>query len=265
MTHDEILNALPAFALGALDREERDEVAAHVAGCPTCTAELEVLERIVITVGLDEPPVTPPAHLKARVLARVSAQSSPAVAQSTAPRSLQWGWLAVAASIAVAILTSVYALGLRSEVTSLRSEIAASSSQAARLREELASLRKDWSTLTKVMDVIKAPDVLRVDLKGSGAAADATAHAYWSSASGIVLTAGRLPALPPGRVYQLWTIVGSTPTGSATFTPDASGSVSVAVAPAAGAARPDAFGVTIEPAGGSTTPTMPIVMIGSAK
>lgn len=264
MTHEEILNALPAYALGALDRDEHNEVAAHVKGCATCAAELEALDRVVTAVGLDEPPVTPPAHLKARVMARVAAEPSPVTAGPRSTRSLQWGWLAVAASIAAAALTSVWALGLRSEVLSLREEVAASSSQASRLREELASLRRDWSTLTRAMDVIKAPDVMRVDLKGQGSASEATARAYWST-RGMILTAGRLPVLPPGRVYQLWTIVGSTPSPSSTFTPDASGAASVTIATVDGAVRPDAFGVTIEPAGGSTTPTLPIVLVGSSR
>jgi anti-sigma-K factor RskA len=61
----------------------------------------------------------------------------------------------------------------------------------------------------------------------------------------------------------LWTITGTVATGAGTFTPDAQGAASVTSIVAPGAALPDAFGVTIEPAGGSTTPTMPIVMVGA--
>jgi len=39
----------------------------------------------------------------------------------------------------------------------------------------------------------------------------------------------------------------------------------VTVGVSAGAPRPDAFGVTIEPAGGSPTPTMPIVLVGTSQ
>ena len=61
MTHDELKDSLPAFALDALDPHERAEVAAHVATCAACTAELAVLDRVVAGVGLEAPPVTPPS------------------------------------------------------------------------------------------------------------------------------------------------------------------------------------------------------------
>jgi hypothetical protein len=169
----------------------------------------------------------------------------------------------LAASVALAIGASLYAYALRAEVMALRGAVAAASDQSTRLRQELATLRRDWATLTRAMDVMKAPDLLRVDLTGQPQAPGATGRALWSQGAGLVFTAERLPALPPGRVYQLWTIAGTTPTGSGIFTPDAAGGASMTVPVPPGLPRPDAFGVTIEPAGGSATPTMPIVLLGS--
>ncbi len=39
-SHDDIQELLGAYALDALDEAERDEVEAHLAGCPRCTAEV---------------------------------------------------------------------------------------------------------------------------------------------------------------------------------------------------------------------------------
>ena len=61
MTHDELRESLPAFALGALDADERQVVASHVETCAACQAELIELERVVSGIGLDAPPVSPPA------------------------------------------------------------------------------------------------------------------------------------------------------------------------------------------------------------
>ena len=61
MTHEELRDSLPALALGALDAGERAEVAAHVASCATCAAELVRLEEVTQGIGLEAGPVTPPA------------------------------------------------------------------------------------------------------------------------------------------------------------------------------------------------------------
>jgi hypothetical protein len=171
--------------------------------------------------------------------------------------------LALAASVTLAIGASLYAFALRGEVVALRESVATTAAEATRLRGELTKLRGSWVEVTRAMDVLKAPDMLKVDLKGQGNMPGAAGRAFWSRTAGLIFTADRLPALPPGRVYQLWTITGTVATGAGTFTPDAQGAASVTSIVAPGAALPDAFGVTIEPAGGSTTPTMPIVMVGA--
>lgn len=276
MTHDELRESLPAFALGALDAAERQEVASHVATCDSCTAELAELSRVVMGIGLDAPPVTPPSSLRARVLDRVSSEARrPASGRTVVPfappqthdrpSSSPLVRLALAASVLLAIAASFYALTLRSELSALRETVATSTAEATLLRNELTSLRRNWSEVTRAMDVLKAPDMLKVDLKGQGTMPDAAGRAFWSRTAGLMFTADRLPALPAGRVYQLWTITGSVATGAGTFTPDAQGAASVSSVVPAGAAKPDAFGVTIEPAGGSATPTMPIVMVGGGK
>jgi anti-sigma-K factor RskA len=270
MTHDEIRLSVPAFALGALDSDEHAEVAAHLATCAECAAALVEEERVVANIGLEATPVTPPIALKSRVLARIAAEPRqtesrvvplPATVRARPP----WiGGLLLAASVGLALGASLYAYALRDEVMALRGAVAAASDQSARLRQELATMRRDWVTLTRAMDVMKAPDLLRVDLKGQPQAPGATGRALWSQGAGLVFTAEQLPALLPGRVYQLWAITGTTPTSSGTFTPNATGGASVTVPVTAGTARPDAIGVTIEPTGGSATPTMPIVLLGSA-
>ena len=272
MTHDELRESLPAFALGALDADERKVVAAHVETCDACTAEVHELERVVMGIGLDAPPVSPPAGLRARVLERVvtepqshgQSHSVLPFAPKTERRSFSASRLALAASVTLAIGASVYAFALRAEITSLRESIATTADEATRLRGELAQLRRNWVEVTRAMEVLKAPDMLKVDLKGQATMPGAAGRAFWSRTAGIMFTADRLPALPAGRVYQLWTITGTTPTSAGTFEPDKSGAASHVVSVPAGAPPPDAFGVTIEPTGGSATPTLPIVLIGTA-
>jgi anti-sigma-K factor RskA len=261
MTHEQLRDLLPALSLGALDADERRDVVAHVATCAECSAELAALENVVGNIGLEGPPVTPPKALKRKVLARIEDER----AGKPPVRPLWARGLALAASLALAIGASLYAWVLRSQIDILREDVAATASEASKLRDELATLRRNWAEVTRVMDVLRAPDMLKVDLKGQPTLPSGTGRAFWSRSAGLMFTAEGLPALPKDRVYQLWIIKGGVATGAGTFVPDPAGAASVTASVAATAEVPDAFGVTIEPSGGSPTPTMPIVMLGGTK
>ena len=248
MTHHELKDALPAYALDALDAVERGVVEAHLSGCEACRAELRVLYRVADGIGLEATPVTPPATLKTRVLGSIPARATdsldawrqlPRAAQPAPEAARRRSWLMPLAAAAAVALT-VWAL------------------------QSANSLRVENERLQQVQRVMAAPDVLRVDLKPQTQVERAQARAFWSRGTGLVLVAEGLPALPAGRVYQLWTITGTAATSAGLLAPEADGSAVLALPVSPDAPRPDAFGVTIEPAGGSTAPTLPIVMLGAA-
>ena len=245
MTHDELKDALSALALGALDSAERIEVEAHVRGCAECQAELQALLKVADGIGLEAPPVTPPEGLRSKVLARVTAQPQmrrvplPDVRSSAVPPKPAGSWmmpLALAASLVLAAAALLYAFRLQTEVEELK----------------------------KTARILQSADLVRANMKGQASASNATGLALWSKANGMIFSATQLPALPAGRVYQLWTITGTTATSAGLLTPDASGAVRLELPVPANATKPDAFGLTIEPAGGSPAPTLPIVLLGSA-
>jgi anti-sigma-K factor RskA len=250
MTHDELKDALSALALGALDSAERIEVEAHVRGCAECQAELQALLKVVDGIGLEASPVTPPDLLKSKVLSRIELERVNAGSQLrtlppaggrpvvAAPKPAgSWMMpLALAASLVLAAAALLYAFRMQTEVEELR----------------------------KTARILQSADLVRANMKGQTSAPNATGLALWSKANGMLFSATQLPKLPPGRVYQLWTITGTTATSAGLLTPDASGAVRLELPVPANAARPDAFGVTVEPAGGSPAPTLPIVLLGSA-
>ena len=79
-----------------------------------------------------------------------------------------------------------------------------------------------------------------------------------------LLSIASLDTAPAGKVYQLWFIVDGVPMPSVTFQTDAQGRALIeqVTLPAGTVA---ASAVTMEPTGGSTTPTMPILFVGSVK
>jgi anti-sigma-K factor RskA len=69
---------------------------------------------------------------------------------------------------------------------------------------------------------------------------------------------------PEGKTYQLWLIPEKgAPMPAGTFNPDERGNASIIMPKWEKAPPAKMFAVTIEPDGGSQTPTMPIIMAGA--
>jgi anti-sigma-K factor RskA len=108
-----------------------------------------------------------------------------------------------------------------------------------------------------------SPDLARVDLVGEPAAPTASGRAYWSRSRGLVFTASNLPALPPGRTYQLWVVTAQAPISAGLVRPDSSGNVSMTFQTPPDLPQPLAMALTIEPEGGVPAPTGPRYLIGT--
>ena len=71
--------------------------------------------------------------------------------------------------------------------------------------------------------------------------------------------------LPENKTYELWVIPanGSAPIAAGLFRSDAAGSASLVLPQFQAGVEAKAFGVTIERAEGSATPTLPIILAGA--
>jgi hypothetical protein len=183
--------------------------------------------------------------------------------------SLQW--FLAAASLAAAIGAGTYAWSLHSQLGQMKQTVAELSTRANDLRGDLDRARREAARLSNVVDIIQAPTTIQVSLTGTPAAKGAVGRAAFNAARGMVVSTEKMPALRPGRAYQLWMIVPghNDPLSAGVFdvTPAGSGNF-VATLPAnltvpAGAAV--TLAVTDEPAGGSTGPTTPILLSGQLK
>jgi anti-sigma factor RsiW len=81
---EEVRGLLGAYALGALEPDERSIVAAHLATCAACRAEAASYALVVDALGVAAPRESPPETLRSRVLASARGQESP-VSAATVP------------------------------------------------------------------------------------------------------------------------------------------------------------------------------------
>ncbi len=89
---------------------------------------------------------------------------------------------------------------------------------------------------------------------------------YLAENGSLVFQGSSLDPLPPYKTYELWLIpagAGRQPIPAGTFKPDDHGYASILLPELPKGVVAGTFGVTMEDDGGSATPTLPILMIGS--
>ena len=270
VSHDELKADAASYALGSLDPEARRTFEAHLAECAECAEEVRALRQVADALALSVPRRTPSAELRTRVLDSFSRLGGkPAdrgrVVDTGRPGAVRPAsyWLPVAASMLLTIGVGLYAVRLNMRVADLEVRLEQAALQASVAERALADAQRATSDAQSSMAVLVAPDLARIDLAGQSVAPGARARALWSRSSGLVFTASNLPALPAGRVYQVWVVTATAPISAGLLMPDASGRSMVFFMTAPDIAAPVAVAVTAEPAGGVPAPTGDRYLIGT--
>lgn len=163
MTHEQFEEALPLYAVGALDRSERQALEAHLlTGCTPCHTALRQYHAVAGLLPYGLQPAVPPPGLKGGVMAALTQGAAPDVAranQQTRPgpemRGLRFAWpsLSWAPSPALALLLVLLLAGTGGYALSIRSRIAAESEHRQRvetaLQEETARLASLQQRITE--------------------------------------------------------------------------------------------------------------------
>jgi anti-sigma factor RsiW len=199
-TNQDLHEQVAAYALDALDDDERRAYEAHLAGCEQCRADLAGLTDTAGALGLAAEAADAPDGLRGRILAAARDEGPSNVVAIGSSRRRR---LAVVSGVAAAVAAAALAVGLYAALSGGPSK-------------ELA---------------------VSVD----GGVARATVSGF--------------DAAPAGKTYELWVIEGKTPRPAGLFG-GGEKQVITLTRPAPGGST---VAVTLERAGGATTPTLPIL------
>jgi len=245
----------PDYVLGLLDAEEVRAFEAELAR--THALAKLVAELREVSAGLAAgSAMAPPGDLKERLMARVREMpplAGPAPENRAGART-RWvvpGLVtALAASVVVAVVQGTQRAALQAELVRGR----------ALLAEVEGRLARQDATLNTLLAAER--ELTLVHLAPSGAEASGI-QLYWNRRINQgVLHAFRLPPAPAGRVYQLWLIRDGVPIPSRVFNSDPDGQVLVGGFELPAGGRFQAAAVTVEPPAGSSSPTLPILLVG---
>jgi anti-sigma-K factor RskA len=230
---EDVAALITAHALGALDADQAELAERHIAESDDCRRAYEDALETAAALALAVADSEPPADLRARIVAAARAErpeAAPAVRQAAPRRRLRLvGWLTPSTGFAVLGVAAAIVFAL----------IAVSqhdSASSARDREQaLAGL-------------IAAPGARVVPMLPSGGGAAGGRVVLAQGRAALVSSMARLPS---GRTYQAWGLPsgGGAPVPLPTFSRPGD----VVIVPDAG--KYAQLLVTVEPSGGSKTPS----------
>lgn len=250
--HEPYAEDLALHALGCLEASERAALEKHLEECASCLRELEQLRGDAALLALTASGPRPPARAKTHLMEAIAKEPR---MQAAKPRRQWWGalgWLAAAAMVVVVAV-------IWNQNSHLKSSVQQMASLSQQQRFELDRARR-------VADTLLASDAKTVSVLPMGTkTAPPEGKAIYSRArNGLIFIASNLHPLPPQKAYELWLIPmqgAAIPAG--VFKADFHGNAVIINPPLPAGVEAKAFAVTVEPEQGSTTPTMPIQMIGA--
>jgi anti-sigma-K factor RskA len=232
-----------AYALDAVDDIERAAFERHLAECETCRAEVDELRETVGRLA-DSTWSVPPPRLRGEVMAAIGrTRQLPPPEQARmqqAAKTPRWRRYTAVAAAAVVLAGGAGAAAWTIQDQRVRDEHAVAA--AAELRE------------ARTRSILAAPDLVVRTAPMLGGGKVTVASSALRNAGVVLLGADAAPA--DGKVFQLWTIRGTTATSAGVLAAGAASAVQIVD----GLPGSDAFGVTVEPSpNGSAKPTAPLV------
>jgi anti-sigma-K factor RskA len=251
-THEQFEEDLALYALGVLGEEDRLNLEHHLADCASCRRELESLRGDAALLALSTGGPRPPMRSRQRLMDAIAREPRKPVVV----RSRPW-WALVPSFVAAALAALVAFLWIQN--SSLQRQIADLKDHSQQQQVELQRAREIVSTLT-------ATDAMTVTLVAAKTPPQPQGKVmYVRDRASLIFLASNLPPVPSQKAYELWLIpMKGAPMPEGVFKPDVHGNAMVLNPPLTPGVEAKAFAITIEPEAGSSTPTMPIMMMGGA-
>ena len=241
---------LELYVFGLLNESENEEVTSKAKNDAEINSEIIAIEKAIVALSSSFSPFHSVANFE-KIKAKLEIKHANVIQMEPSSNRLQYmGWAA-----AILLL-----MGVGYQYNQLNQ----SSTQIANTQIEKAKLEKEFNVL-KIKNTANATSlaVVRdtkntvVGLGGQTVAPESFAKVYWNQETAAVyIDASGLPEPPEGMVYQVWALKLSplTPTSIGLLENFTGNEQKLfAVNNTRGA---EGFGITLEPAGGSVSPTM---------
>jgi anti-sigma-K factor RskA len=244
---------IESYVLGLATDAERQEFEAM------CAAHTEVQEaRIQFELNLEnallQQAVPPPQQVKENIFATISQSSLPVVEteETSAPvRRMSFWKIAAAASVVLLAGASFWAYSLYTQNRELQQ---ANNHLTQQVNESTSQLSEMQATVS----ALRKPGLKVAALQGTPAAPSSFATVYWDTASkDVYLMINNLPQPAADKQYQLWALIGNQPVDLGVFEMKQE----KLLVKMKNVQNAQAFAITLEPKGGSPSPTLEAMQV----
>jgi anti-sigma-K factor RskA len=245
---------LELYVAGLLDEEQNMEIHRYAEEYPDIRREILAIESAILELSKSAAPEATGASDFKDIIRRIGIKEEKARLLSRRKYSRPWfGYIGWAAALALAV-------GLwwvLQQNKSLQFEMQLQTNEIQVLEDQIFEARTSLDKAQDLLTSLRDKEMTIIPLAGQSAAPEAYAKVYWhKNEQKVLIDAQGLPNPPPGMVYQVWSLKQSplTPTSLGLledFEMDEN-----KVFALSNPNESEAFGITLEPAGGSETPTM---------
>ncbi len=266
---------LELYTLGELSPTEMAEVEEMSARYPDVQQELDRIQETLQAMALQSA-IAPRPALKNKILdqigtpatteaAPVASDASPITTNNKGRQTKTVSWLqyGLAASIALAIVATLAAFYFRSQWKDTEQTLNSLQTQNLQMAQQYKTASQQVDRLSQDLAVVSNPDFQAVKMSGLDPAPNSKAQVYWNPDSRqVYLKVNEMPANPQDKQYQLWAIVDGKPVNAGLF--DITGEGAQPLMTMQNISNASAFAVTLEPRGGSKSPTMEAMYVQGA-
>lgn len=242
---------LELYVAGQLSEKENLEVHDNAMQYPEIATEIKAIENAILSLTKTAALREAPNFVGVKTKITQDGETKVAALDTKASRWPSYlGW---AASIALAIgLFWMY-----NQNKELKSQIEIAAKENISLEQQIADSNASLEKSQTLLETIRDKEIAVVPLGGQAASPEAYAKAYWNKkGQKVFIDAKGLPEPPDGMVYQVWSLKLSplTPTSIGLledFVNDENKIFTLS-----NENESEAFGITLEPAGGSAGPNL---------
>ena len=241
---------LELYVCGALSQEEAMRIDKAIEAHPEIKAEVERIEAMLQTLAEGAAPTLSPTTWSG-----IEGQTSGVRSITKASKRTNWGAISGWAA-AILLLGGIFML-LRQNNT-LTEDLEITTNENIELNEQVISSQDQLAETNALLDILRGKEFNAYTLPGNDAVApEAFAKVFYNAQEGVAyIDIKGLPEAPDGKVYQAWSLTLNPLTPSSMGIMETAAQVEEGIYKFENVPAPEAFGITLEPAGGSASPTL---------
>lgn len=241
---------LELYITDSLPQEEREEITALIDKHPEIKKEIEQIESTLLHLGAAvAPPIS--SQIWTTILRAIDG------VKQLPKEGTNWtaitGWAA-----AIACMLGLF--WIINEKNNLQTDFNKVNTQNIVLTEDKETTQKSLDETNTVLAIVRSKEYKNVGLPGNQAVApEAFASVYFNNEIGVAyIDASSLPTPPDDKEYQVWSLIMDplTPTSMGLINEGTAVSEENKFYKFENFPETQAFGITLEPKGGSTAPTL---------